>query len=87
MITVISASWGLVQRDSIIGLAKYKHLMNFGFASALRNAITLQILYKCYNSQGIAIIRTSYLKPSYFSGTLILANLARGHVIAKFNMH
>ena len=29
---------------------------------------------------------TTYLKPSYFSGTLILANLARGHVIAKFNM-
>ena len=28
----------------------------------------------------------TYLKPSYFSGTLILVNLARGHVIAKFNM-
>ena len=27
-----------------------------------------------------------YLKPSYFSGTLILAILARGLVIAKFNM-
>ena len=26
-----------------------------------------------------------YLKPSYFSGTLILAILARGLVIAKFN--
>jgi len=26
-----------------------------------------------------------YLKPSYFSGTLILAILARGLMIAKFN--
>ena len=29
--------------------------------------------------------RELYLKPSYFSGTLILAILARGLVIAKFN--
>ena len=57
LITMISASWGLVQRDSIIGLAKYKCLVNFGFASALRNAITLQIIW--YNSQGIVSIRTS----------------------------
>jgi len=30
-------------------------------------------------------VLTVYLKPSYFSGTLILAILARGIVIAKFN--
>ena len=28
-----------------------------------------------------------YLKPSYFSGTQILAILATGLVIVKFNMH
>ena len=28
-----------------------------------------------------------YLKPSYFSGTLILVILVSGLVIAKFNMH
>ena len=28
-----------------------------------------------------------YLKPSYFSGTQILAILVRDLVIAKFNMH
>ena len=54
---MISASWGLVQRDGIMGLAKYKHLVNIGFASVLRNAITLQVLW--YNTQGIASIRTS----------------------------
>ena len=53
---MISASWGLVQRDGIIGLAKYKCLVNFGFANALRNAITLRILW--YNNQGIASIHT-----------------------------
>ena len=31
------------------------------------------------------IARESYLKPSYFSSTLILAILARGLVIAKFS--
>ena len=57
MLTMISASRGLVQRDGIMGLAKGEYLVNFGFASAFRNAITLQILW--YNSQGIASIRTS----------------------------
>ena len=38
---MISASWGLVHTDSIMGIAEYKHLVNFGFASALSNAITL----------------------------------------------
>ena len=36
MLTVISASWGLVHKDDIISLAKYKCLVNFGFASTLR---------------------------------------------------
>ena len=46
MITMISASWGLVQRagDSIVVVAKYKCLVNLGFASALMNAITLLLL-------------------------------------------
>jgi len=30
-------------------------------------------------------IHVIYLKPSYFSGTIILAILTRGLVIAKFN--
>ena len=41
MLTMISASWGLVQRDGIMGLAKYRCLVNFGFASTLRNAVML----------------------------------------------
>ena len=58
MLTVISAPWGLVQRDSIIGIAQHKCLVNFGFANALSNAIMLQILW--YNIQGIAsILHTS----------------------------
>ena len=56
---MISASWGLVQRDGIMGLAKYKLLVNFGFASALRNAITLRIIWYIANSQGIASICNS----------------------------
>ena len=43
---MISASWGVVQRarDGTMVLATYKRLVNLGFASALKNEITLPLL-------------------------------------------
>jgi len=35
----------------------------------------------------VFLLKVIYLKPSYFSGTLILVILVRGLVITKFNTH
>ena len=54
------------------------------------NQILIVLLLVSYikylsNSHKFLLFIAMYLKPSYFSGTLILAILARGLVIAKFN--